>query len=70
MKYSVGQTGGKFIKLKKVMNPAKKKKKKEKSGIREAKNLLTDADNRTDTILKRLHDLFHREGSHRKKYVD
>ena len=49
MKYSVGQTGGKFIKLKKVMNPAKKKKKREKSRIREAKNLLTDADNRTDT---------------------
>ena len=31
---------------------------KKKSGMRETKNLSTDADSRTDTILERLRDLF------------
>ena len=34
---------------------------KKKSRIRETKNLSTDADSRTDTIFKRLHDLSEEE---------
>ena len=38
-------------------SPKGRKKEKKKSRIRETKNLSTDADRRTDTILERLRDL-------------
>ena len=43
--------------LQQIIKDQLNKKKKKKSRIRETKNLSTDADRRTDTILERLRDL-------------